>query len=235
MLLDLSNKGLTSLDGIDLTKVTALDVRNNNLTSLTKLPITLKRLHCGKNQLVHLELPPNLHELVCSHNKLTSLVCPESLIALSCNKNPIKTINFPHSIKILVFGGVDINIPSFKFDYLPESLEEFACDLDMLVRINKFPKGLTSITDIPMDEVNLYLMSKRLEEMGCVGLDSEDDDYVVSDYIKNDEILRDKIGDNPDNVTFHNAIYDKYMEWLYDAGGDKFKEAQENIAILTAQ
>ena len=42
MFLDLSHRGLTTLDGIDLTRVTVLHCEYNQLTSLPLLPETLR-------------------------------------------------------------------------------------------------------------------------------------------------------------------------------------------------
>ena len=71
MKLDLSNKGLTTLDGIDLSRVTYLYCSNNQLTSLPPLPKTLKELICWNNQLTSLPpLPETLKKLSCDDNRL---------------------------------------------------------------------------------------------------------------------------------------------------------------------
>ena len=65
-----------------------LNCSNNNLTSLlpefnsgNKLPESLKKLDCWKNNLISLpELPESLKELNCSCNYITSL--PNNLIDL---------------------------------------------------------------------------------------------------------------------------------------------------------
>jgi len=74
MKLDLSNRGLTSLKGIDLSGITELDCSNNLLTSLPALPKTLKRLYCSCNLLTSLpDLPDSLITLYCGGNRLSKL------------------------------------------------------------------------------------------------------------------------------------------------------------------
>ena len=70
--LDLSNQGLTTLEGIDLTGVTHLNCSRNNLTFLPVLPHTLEQLVCSQNKLVSLpKLPNKLLFLICKDNKLS--------------------------------------------------------------------------------------------------------------------------------------------------------------------
>ena len=59
-ILDLSHRGLTTLEGIDLTGVTYLDCSFNKLTSLPELPIGLKNLLCSYNKLTFYLLFPIL-------------------------------------------------------------------------------------------------------------------------------------------------------------------------------
>ena len=72
--LDISNLGLTSLEGIP-NGVTKLDCSHNQLTSLEGCPEGVSRwLYCHHNQLTTLEgIPNGVTYLNCSHNRLTSL------------------------------------------------------------------------------------------------------------------------------------------------------------------
>ena len=63
----ITNKGLTTLDGYDLTGITELDCDDNELTDLGVLPEGLITLSCNNNELTDLG------------------ILPKGLITLSCN------------------------------------------------------------------------------------------------------------------------------------------------------
>src|SRR3989344_1924529 len=115
VLFDISNKRITTLEGIVFPKniteldcsynqltslehcpknLQKLDCRNNQLTSLEYCPWNLQKLYCQNNQLTSLEhCPSNLQQLYCSNNQLTSLEhCPWNLQELYCRNNPIQPI-----------------------------------------------------------------------------------------------------------------------------------------------
>ena len=72
---DLSNQGLTTIDGIDLTGVTELNCGYNQLVSLPVLPDSLQQLYCDDNQLVSLPvLPDSLQRLNCDNNSLPDII-----------------------------------------------------------------------------------------------------------------------------------------------------------------
>ena len=105
-LLVLSNKGLTTLEGLELSGVTHLYCHHNNLVSLPEsLPDTLEFIDCSNNSLTHLPtiLPQNLDFLKCSHNNLIALPkLPDKLRALFCDGNKLTCIPFlPQSLKFL--------------------------------------------------------------------------------------------------------------------------------------
>jgi Leucine-rich repeat (LRR) protein len=55
-------------------EVVSINCSFNKLTSLPKLPKSLKELNCESNELTSLpELPDSLQNLLCFYNKLTSL------------------------------------------------------------------------------------------------------------------------------------------------------------------
>lgn len=144
MKLDLSHKGLTTLEGIDLTGVTELYCYSNELTSLgvKTLPSTLKTLHCGNNRLTFLpELPSTLEKLSCWQNQLTLLPqLPPTLIHLDCSNNKLTSLctKFPPNLKFLF-------CISNQLTYLPElpsTLEEFDCEDSKLLNIPDLPYSI---------------------------------------------------------------------------------------------
>ena len=103
-IIDVSNKGLTSLKGIEhFPYLETLKCANNNLTSLdvSKLP-QLQNLDCHSNQLTSLNVIKekryrSLLKLNCSHNKLTRLDISQGIgDELDCSSNQLTYIDFSH-------------------------------------------------------------------------------------------------------------------------------------------
>ena len=70
MKLDISNRELTTLQGIDFPNdLLELNCSNNLLTSLEHCPKNLQILYCNENQLTSLQYcPENLQILYCGYN-----------------------------------------------------------------------------------------------------------------------------------------------------------------------
>ena len=96
--LDVSGYGIADLTGVNyFYKLTTLNCNNNNLTSLPKLPSTLKELYCNNNKFTSLDVSgcSALKILCCQNNQLTSL--PSSSLPLSieeiyCASNKFTTL-----------------------------------------------------------------------------------------------------------------------------------------------
>lgn len=104
MKVEINDTTLSSLEHLDLTGVTELNCSRNRLTSLPKLPPTLKKLICVKNRLASLpELPSSLIVLYCTFNDLISLpTLPPNLKMLSCDHNRLKSFPvLPSSLEYL--------------------------------------------------------------------------------------------------------------------------------------
>jgi len=99
-----------------------LNFRYNNITSIPRLPASLRKLNCSQNKLKSLpDLPPQLEELDCGDNNLTSLPpLPDTLIVLHCGDNPLKSVpKLPPNLKFFsAFNSRLTYIPE-----MPESLE----------------------------------------------------------------------------------------------------------------
>ena len=89
--IDVSIKGLTSLDVTRFKNLKTLNCNYNQLTSLY-FPETLQELFCSHNQLTSLHLPETLQLLFCSHNQLSSLHLPETLQELHCYYNQLTSL-----------------------------------------------------------------------------------------------------------------------------------------------
>ena len=97
--LDISGKGITSLEGIEnFTALTSLSCSSNQLTSLDVSANTaLTRLACGSNQLTSLDVSANtaLTRLTCRYNQLTSLdvSANTALTRLECYSNQLTSLD----------------------------------------------------------------------------------------------------------------------------------------------
>ncbi len=89
--------------------ITYLRIHNfNQLTSLPKLPDSLRKLECSNNKLTSLpKLPNSLKELECSNNQLTILPkLPKSLQTLYCSNNQLTVLpKLPKSLRELYCGS----------------------------------------------------------------------------------------------------------------------------------
>ena len=164
--LDLSNKNLTTLDGIDLTGVTHLICSDNNLTCLPPLPDDLRELWCSDNNLTCLpSLPDGLQELWCSDNNLTCLPSlPNSLQKLWCYNN--KLTSLPH---------------------LPDSLQELGCYNNKLTSLPHLPDSLQelwsyndTLTETDLTTIKLFQHNENRKDLGL----------PIVEQIENDQEIR---------------------------------------------
>ena len=139
-LLDVNNREITSLAGLENfegTELRVLYIQSNNLTSLPALPSSLTALDCTNNQLTSLPtLSSKMINLICSKNQLTSLPeLPKYLTHLNCDNNKLTSL------------------PA-----LPSSLWSLFCDNNQLTNLPELPhlthfgysgNPLTSLPTIP--------------------------------------------------------------------------------------
>ena len=103
-----NNLKLSSLNLAPCTKLTYLECSNNQLTSLSGIPNTIKTINCSNNKLTYLNIveKPALYAFDCSnnksltqlyvyHNALTSLnvVGCSALTTLYCNGNKLTSLS----------------------------------------------------------------------------------------------------------------------------------------------
>lgn len=116
--LNLSDSNLTEIpDGwipVDGT-LRVLDVSNNKLIKLPKLPTGLLELNAMNNLLTEIDLPPQLLNLFCSNNKITSFSeFPITMEDLRCSRNPLK------SLPVLPPNLFSLECYNCKLESLPE-------------------------------------------------------------------------------------------------------------------
>jgi len=102
--IDVSNKGIKTLDVTRFKNLKTLNCSNNQLTSL-QLNENLQILSCNNNQLTSLQLNKNLEILYCWYNRLTSLHLNEKLEKLYCFNNKLSSLHLNKKLKVMCCYG----------------------------------------------------------------------------------------------------------------------------------
>ena len=222
--LDLYRRGLTSLDGIDLTGVTELLCSTNRLISLPELPSTLLFLDCSINCLTYLPdqgqgLPPNLKKLNCSYNQLTVLCTtdqglPSTLEELFCYSNQLTSLpKLPSTLKGLYCSNNQLtSLPK-----LPFSLRILFCannhffyplDLPYYLKILHVNGVDSSKTKICAKSLKLEQHNEKRKKLGL---------EQVRKLPKKD---------------IWDEINERFISSQYEPGGYMFEQAQQEIIQL---
>lgn len=164
--LNLTGRGLTTLEGIDLTGVTHLQCDGNKLSSLPeRLPDTIMVIYCGSNKLTSLpaKLPRELYMLHCDYNNLTSLpdVLPEKLDVLYCPFNKLTSLpkRLPHNLSFLDCRNNNLRYLPF----FPVSLQYLACSNNYLPE-NAYHKILLQQHNQKRRDLGLPIVEKLEED-----------------------------------------------------------------------
>ena len=120
-----------------------LDLSYLRITSIPELPAGLRVLLCHNTDITSLaKLPDTLKELYCMDNK--NLKClpelPDGLIRLECHNNPNLTSlpNLPRYLRFLSVNNTGLeSLPD-----LPEYLSELYCDSTKITEIPPIPEDL---------------------------------------------------------------------------------------------
>lgn len=122
----------------DFKQLEILDISNNNIYDINKLPSTLIEFTCRFNKLNHLPLPkecPNLERIDCSGNEITEIPLYTKLKSLICSKNRISVIPNLENLEKLV---CDNNV----IHYIEkcDNLKYLNCSFNKLIKLNDYKK-----------------------------------------------------------------------------------------------
>jgi len=180
--LDVSNRGLTSLDVRRFTNLKVLNCRHNHLTSL-HLNEELHTLYCANNHLTSLHLNEELHTLYCSNNPLTSLYLNKNLQQLCCGENCLSSLHLNEKDNITKLdvsnrGLTSLDVRRFtnlKVLYcahnhltslhLNEKLIELYCSNNQLTSLH-LPETLQRLDCFQNQLTSLHL-NKNLQKLCC--------------------------------------------------------------------
>jgi len=146
-----------------------LKCANNRLNKLPKLPNTLEHLDFGSNLLIR-DLPNlshliNLKILYCYSNKLTNLRdLPINLQELDCGNNKLTSLHLlPNTLKILECSGNDLT----SLSELPTTLQKLDCGNNKLTSLQILPGSLISLNCYNNQLPNLPDLPNNLQELNC--------------------------------------------------------------------
>jgi Leucine-rich repeat (LRR) protein len=117
-------------------KLEILEIGNNMISELGKLPTTLQELSCRGNRLSSLPDPaecPNLIRIDCTNNEITEILRYPKLKNLVCSSNKISTIPNLGMLEILICNNNIIN-------YIDkcDNLRYLDCSMNKLVKLNDY-------------------------------------------------------------------------------------------------
>jgi Leucine-rich repeat (LRR) protein len=176
--LDVSNSGITSLEGLPQ-KLVRLNVSGNRITSLVSkkgrslLPEELSFLNISNNGLSNFEgLPPTLMALDISFNKITKLKGLPRVYYLEIHHNKIKSLEglgvVPNLRKLRIYNNKISSLVSRSGKILlPTTLIELDISHNSLTSIQGLPRNLEKlsindnhITSVPIQIVHLRNLTK---------------------------------------------------------------------------
>jgi Leucine-rich repeat (LRR) protein len=145
--INISDKGITSLDVTRFKNLKILYCSNNRLTSL-HLNKNLERLYCGNNHLTSLHLNKNLQLIYCNNNKLTSLHLNKNLKTLICSNNQLSSLHLNVKLEKLYCSSnrlvslltknlkiLHCNNNNLSSLHLNEDLQELHCSHNKLISL----------------------------------------------------------------------------------------------------
>lgn len=168
-MLSVSNKGITSLAGIEHFFSLGLEYlycEDNQLISLPELPNTLILINCYNNELTSLPaLPDSLEILYCYNNELTSLPeLPDSLQRLRCNTNKLTSLpELPASLEYLECQENDLTV----LPRLPSNLIRLYCGHNKLESLPELPDSIESINCWGNNLESLPALPDSLDYLQC--------------------------------------------------------------------
>lgn len=139
--LDVSNKNISSIDGIEyFTSLTKLWLLDNRLTSLDISNNTvLEEFSCANNRLTSLDVSnnPALTVLHCFSNQLASLDVSsnQALTVLDCHNNRLTSFDVSNNPDLIKLGCFNNQLTSLDVSSSPD-LNQLACDNNQLTSLD---------------------------------------------------------------------------------------------------
>ena len=141
-LMDVSNLGITNLDGIQFFKdLRDINCSNNKISDLNMLPESMRDINCSNNRLTKLPYFPRLYYLDCSNNSIEELPYYENLEILICRNNQIKKLG--KNTRRLFHLDCSNNLITI-LEELPVEMNYLKINNNQIKKIKKLPIKLNS-------------------------------------------------------------------------------------------
>lgn len=169
-------------DLTDFKQLEILEIGNNNLYEIGKLPKTLiefscrfnkinclpspseclnlERIDCTSNQIIEIPKYPKLKCLVCSYNQISIIPNLENLEKLVCNNNIINHIEQCHNIKYL-----DCSMNKLMKLNKYDSLVDLICSYNNISELNPYEK--VKYLEIFHTDIKEIPFMNNLQELYC--------------------------------------------------------------------
>lgn len=227
----ISNKGLTSLKGIEyFESLTTLGCDNNQLTSLDVSKCTfLESLSCGGNQLASLDVSSckALTSLSCSENPFTSLDVSENtaLVYLECDRNQLTSLDVSKNTALTQLSCMFNKLTSLDLSK-NTALTQLVCMYNELTSLD-ISKN-TALTNLGCNGNELTLLDVS-KNTALIDLDCRQNQLTSLDVSKNTALTRLECYDNPgdgvsifpvtawfDNNSIPESMSIEIKSWDYD-------------------
>ena len=168
-IMDCSNRGITSLEGVEyFTGLKQLDCSSNSISAISVLPDSLLYLNVQNVGLTSLPgiLPPRMLSLHCSNNQLMQLpLLPSTLQVLYCESNQLTSLpSLPNNLSTLDCSGNQLTVlPS-----LPNNLAMISCLSNQLTSIPPLPNSLVNFDCSYNSLVNLPVIPTSIRYLACI-------------------------------------------------------------------
>lgn len=161
----LSLKGMYLYEMPDLPdEVTHLDLDDNYIKRIDKLPSNLKVFSVMNNGLTHITLPEGIMTVNLTHNSLTSLEIPASVQNLSIAYNQFESMpSLPSNLWYL-----DVSHNKIKdIEYLPDAMKGFICMHNQIEKLPNIPIYLEYIDCSNNKITELPYLTESLTQLIC--------------------------------------------------------------------
>lgn len=161
--LDISNRNLTTLEGIEFPEnITELYCQYNQLTSIKGCPKTVTCLLCNDNLLTNFKyFPRNLTYLNISNNPIKTLKgCPKKLVSLHSNETKISSLKYCPRVLVLLCAKSEVR----SLKYCPSTITYIYWDIHNLCKYLKGPlmkKYSKGPFKVPGHDYHIYYMYNK--------------------------------------------------------------------------
>lgn len=150
-------------DLTDYKNLEILEIGNNNINDLGRLPRSLLELTCRSNKIRYLpdaDECPKISRIDCSMNEITNIPSYSNIKSLRCANNKLKNIPELITLENLICNNNEIDLINSKC----VNLRYLDCSNNKLTKISNYPNLIDLIcSNNNIEELNIYPQVKYIE------------------------------------------------------------------------